>query len=532
MSTPARKDGNSRRNFDIIVVGAGNAGYSAALSAAESLGSGTGVLLIDKCPEIWAGGNTYFTAGAMRTVHDGLADVLPIVNNVDNELRQLIDLDPYGSADFLSDLQRVTGGRYDRALGQTLVDESNSTIKWLASYGVRFQLSFNRQAYKVNGRYKFWGGMCLKTQDGGKGLVEDYKAACSRNGITTWYSTAAKKIVLQSSTGSVAGLVVETKPEGLIELRAKAVVLAAGGFEANPRMRAQYLGHGWDLAHVRGTPYNTGEVLEMAMRDLNAKQAGNWSGCHSVAWDANSPHNSGDRVISNEYTKSGYPLGITVNISGERFFDEGSDLRNYTYAKFGKAILNQPTGTAFQIWDSVGVSWLRSEEYRDEIVDKIHASSIEELSHKLANYGLTNPARLVETVHEYNEAIAQAEQECSGRKWDPSVKDGLTTQSSKISLAIPKSNWALPLKKGPFVAIRVRCGVTFTFGGLAIDPRTSGVISALTDEAIPGAFCCGEMVGGLFYDNYPGGSGLTSGATFGRKAGNHAARLVQTASRL
>lgn len=515
-----------KSNYDIVVVGGGNAGYSAAISAAESLGPISKVLLIDKCPEEWAGGNTYFTAGAMRTIHRGLDDVLPIVNNVDTALADLIDLDPYTRDDFLSDLKRVTGGRYDPALGETLIDESNATIKWLAGHGVRFQLSFNRQAYKIDGRYKFWGGMCLKTEDGGKGLVQDHQNACARLGVTVMHSTAGKQILLDPQTGAFAGMVAETASGDKVVFKAKAVILAAGGYEANPRMRAQYLGHGWDLAHVRGTPYNTGEMLEAAMRDVSARQAGNWSGCHATAWDANSPHNSGDRVISNEFTKSGYPLGITLNTNGDRFFNEGSDLRNYTYAKFGKAILGQPSGTAFQIWDSVGIPWLRSEEYRDEIVEKIHAPTIEELAAKLTKYGLENPARFAETVHEYNEAVSHAQAENPGRKWDPAVRDCLTTQSSWKQLTVAKSNWALPLTKGPYMAIRVRCGVTFTFGGLAIDPKTSGVISSLTGRTVPGVYCCGEMVGGIFYDNYPGGSGLTSGAVFGRKAGRHAASLV------
>lgn len=515
-----------RQLFDVVVVGAGNAGYSAAISAAESIGPNHRVLLIDKCPEEWAGGNTFFTAGAMRTVHRGLPDILPLVNNVDASLAKSIDLDPYTREDFLSDMHRVTGGRFDPALGEALVDESNETIKWLARHGVRFQLSFNRQAYKINGRYKFWGGLCLKTENGGKGLVQDHQASCARLGVTTWHSTAAKQIVLDPKTGSFVALVAETETGDKIEIQAHALILAAGGFEANPRMRAEYLGHGWDLAHVRGTPYNTGEVLEIAMRDVSAKQAGHWSGCHSVAWDANSPQNTGDRDISNEFTKSGYPLGITLNVSGERFFDEGSDLRNYTYAKFGKAILNQQAGTAFQIWDSEGIPWLRSEEYRDEIVEKIHASTIEELAEKCTAYGLENPSRFVETVNEYNEAVELFHKENPGRAWDPAVKDGLSTQSSKKNLRIPKSNWALPLNKGPYIAVRVRCGVTFTFGGLAIDPQTSEVISTLSGSTVPGVFCCGEMVGGLFYENYPGGSGLTSGAAFGRKAGQQAAQLV------
>lgn len=161
---------------DVIVVGGGNAGYCAALSAVEN--GAHHVVLIDKCPEEWAGGNSYFTAGAFRAVHGGLADLLPLVNNVDSNMAQLIDLEPYTTDQFQQDLKRVTAGRSDPELGLKLVGESNEAIKWLAKkVGVRFQLSFNRQAYHVNGRYKFWGGMALKTQDGGKGLIDDHRKA-------------------------------------------------------------------------------------------------------------------------------------------------------------------------------------------------------------------------------------------------------------------------------------------------------------------------------------------------------------------
>ncbi|ROV99095.1 hypothetical protein VMCG_06607 [Cytospora schulzeri] len=518
------------QDWDVLVVGGGNAGFSAAISASEGLserGVKPRVLLIDKCPPSWAGGNSYFTAGAMRCVHDGLSDVLPIVNNVDAQLAEKIDLDPYTQKDFLNDLHRVTDGRYDRDLGRNLVGDSNETVKWLAKHGIRFQLSFNRQAYKIGDRYKFWGGMCLKTQDGGKGLMEDHRNAAEKMGVCVEYEIAAKSIKTNPVTGAFESLQAVKKDGSTFTIKAKTVILAAGGFEANPRMRAQYLGHGWDLGHVRGTPYNTGEVLEIAIRDLGAKQAGHWSGCHSVAWDADSPANTGDRETSNEFTKSGYPLGITVNRTGERFFDEGSDIRNYTYAKFGKAILGQPGGVAFQVWDGEGIPWLRDEEYRDEVVRKTYGDTIEELAAKLEKgEGLESARKFVETVNEYNDAVSRHRQEKGDLKWDPSVKDGLSTQSSSKSLRIPKSNWALPLTKGPFMAIKVCCGVTFTFGGLAVDPTTSGVISNATGKAIPGVYCCGEMVGGLFYENYPGGSGLTSGATFGRRAGFQAAATI------
>jgi succinate dehydrogenase/fumarate reductase flavoprotein subunit len=348
------------------------------------------------------------------------------------------------------------------------------------------------------------------------------------------YNAAAQKINTDLHTGAFASLLANQEGKPLL-INAKALILAAGGFESNPRMRTQYLGPGWDLAHVRGTPYNTGECLEMVIRDINAKQAGNWSGCHSVAWDANSPANTGDREISNEFTKSGYPLGVTLNIKGERFFDEGSDLRNYTYAKFGRAILAQPQSVAFQVWDSKGMPWLRSEEYRDEIVEKIHGATIEELAENCKGRGLENSTNFVQTMKEYNEAVYRHREEHPDLKWDPAIKDGFSTQSSKQQLAVPKSNWALPLDEGPFVAVKVGCGITFTFGGVAVDPKTAGVISNLNGKVVQGVFCAGEMVGGLFYENYPGGSGLTSGAVFGRKAGisaaEHAKKESQAAAR-
>ncbi|KAI0517490.1 FAD binding domain-containing protein [Xylaria bambusicola] len=513
---------------DVLIVGGGNAGFSAAISAAEC--GARQVLLIDAAPEHWAGGNSYFTAGAFRTVHDGLDDLLPIVNNVPDEKRDKIDVKPYTEADFAGDIKRICLDRADPELAGILVRESNQTVKWLAKHGVRFQLSFNRQAYEVDGRIKFWGGLALKTEDGGKGLIEDHRRAAARLGVQIEFSTAAKSLMIDPDSNHVNGVIAQG-PEGNVqEIRAGAVILAAGGFEANPRLRAQYLGPTWDFAKVRGTPFNNGACLDMAIQQAGAKQAGNWSGCHSVAWDANAPANSGDRVISNEFTKSGYPLGLMLNRDGNRFVDEGVDLRNYTYAIFGKAILAQPGHFAFQVWDSQTISWLRPEEYRDEVVEKIKADTIEELAQKLADHGLVNTSQFVDTITTYNEAAAAFRRENPDKIWDPSVKDSLSTQSSQKRLPLAKSNWALPLNQGPYLAVKVTCGVTFTFGGLAVDPETSAVISSFTNQPIPGLYTAGEMLGGIFYDNYPGGSGLTSGAVFGRRAGRAAATAV-TASR-
>jgi len=253
-------------------------------------------------------------------------------------------------------------------------------------------------------------------------------------------------------------------------------------------------------------------------RSVGAKTVGDWEGCHSTAWDANASADGGEREMTNQYTKSGYPLGIMVNKEGLRFVDEGEDFRNYTYAKFGRAILKQPGGYAFQIWDAKMLEHLRKEEYADEVVKKAWGDSIEELAGILSqsDWGLEDARQLVQTIHDFNEA---ANLKNSVHEWNPAVKDRL---SAEIGLQIPKSNWALPIDKAPFMAVKVACGITFTFGGLAIDPMTAGVLSAVTDKIIPGLFCTGEMVGGLFYGNYPGGSGLTAGAVFGRRAGHSA----------
>ncbi|PNS17051.1 hypothetical protein CAC42_5015 [Sphaceloma murrayae] len=507
---------------DILVVGGGNAGYCAAVAAAQE--GARSVILIDKCPEEWSGGNTYFTAGAMRAVHGGLSDLLPLVNNVEKETIDKIDLDPYTKEDFRADMDRICMARSDPKLSEILINDSNGAIKWLAKNGIRYQLSFNRQAFYRDGRYKFWGGLALKTEDGGKGLVEDHKKIAARHGVKVYHSASATKLH-NDDAGAVTAVSVDYKGR-VITIATRATILAAGGFEANSRMRSQYLGPGWDLAYVRGTPYNTGDCLEMAFRDVQARPAGHWSGCHSTCWDANAPKDSGDRQVSNEFTKSGYPLGVMVNSAGQRFVDEGVDFRNYTYAIFGRQILAQPGGFAFQIWDSRTIPWLRSEEYRDEVVTKIHAESIEELADLCALEGLESKESLIQTLNEYNKAVCAHMVEFPERKWDPAVKDGMSTQSSSLRLPLGKTNWALPIDKPPFLAVKVTGGITFTFGGLAVNPETTAVVSMTTHREIPGLFCVGEMLGGLFYSNYPGGSGLTSGAVFGRRAGIAATRFL------
>jgi precorrin 3B synthase CobZ len=516
---------------DVLVVGSGNAGFSAAASAKEH--GASKVIVLEKAPESWAGGNSTFTAGAYRTVFYGLEDVLPLVNNVTPEMAERIDMTPYLEKDFMADLMRITSGRSEKALADVLVRDSNATTKWLHGNGIKFQLSFNRQAYSIGGRQKFWGGLVLKVEDGGKGLTQQHQANAKRLGVDVRYDSPVVKI-LQNKEGAVTGAVVQRLDGSNYKIRAQGgVVLCAGGFEANARLRAQYLGPNWDLAYVRGTPYNTGDLLNMAIRDLGAKPAGNWSGCHSTCWDFNAPTEAGDQILTNQFTKSGYPLGLMFNTDGSRFVDEGEDMRNYTYAKFGRAILQQPNGVAFQVWDANGTNWLRSEEYADDVTERVSANSTEELAEKLKAKGLKNTTNFVTSIEEYNEAVRAFKLENPQSEFDPSKKDGLSTISSMKSLTrgADKTNWAIPITKAPFLAVKITCGITFTFGGLKTDAETAGVIGNITGRPIPGLFCSGEMIGGLYYGNYPGGSGLTAGAVFGRKAGRAAAERVRSSQR-
>ncbi|XWX01935.1 hypothetical protein V2A60_009967 [Cordyceps javanica] len=509
---------------DVLVVGSGNAGFSAALSASQS-GAGR-IVLIDKCPEEWAGGNSYFTAGAYRVVHDGLKDILPLVRNVTEEQAAKIQLAPYTQSDFLNDIRRVCEDKSDPALSHALVSESNAAVKWLASNGIRFSLSFNRQAYEVDGKIKFWGGLCLKTLDGGKSLIKDHTAAAYKQGIELYYST--ELISLQHAVDGERVTATVRNDGKTTSITAGAVILAAGGFEANPEMRRRFLGTGWENAAVRGTPYNTGECLRLAQDLLGAQSVGDWAGCHSVAWDAaHSDPNQGDRLASNEYTKSGYPLGLMLNIHGKRFVDEGEDVRNYTYAKFGRAILQQPEHAAFQVWDAQTSGWLRDEEYRAERAERLEADTLEELADLCAARGLADRDAFLATIRAYNSAVAARPADAAAA-WNPAVKDGLSTGARLVP---PKSNWALAVDTPPFLAVKVTCGITFTFGGLRVDPGTAQLVDR-AGRLVPGVYCAGEMLGGLFHGNYPGGSGLTSGTVFGRRAGKAAAQHIGNSSKL
>ena len=487
---------------DVVVVGAGNAALCAALAAREE---GADVVVLERASEEERGGNSTFTGGAIRVAYDGVDDLKELFEISDTE-EQNTDFGTYTAADFFDDLARVTQYRTDPELAEILTDRSFETLKWMRAKGVRFGPMYSRQAFKVDGKFKFWGGLTVEAIGGGPGLVDNLFAAAEKAGIRVLYQ--ARAIGLLRDDAGVHGVRLRQQGETR-EIAAKAVILATGGFQANTEMRARYLGPGWELAKVRGTRFNTGDGLNMAF-EAGAMSHGNWSGCHSVGWDMNAPP-FGDLAVGDGFQKHSYPFGIMVNADGQRFVDEGADFRNYTYAKYGAVILGQPYQFAWQIFDSKVIPLLR-DEYRIRRMTKVQADSLEDLAGKLEG---VDAERFLQTVKTYNDAVE------TNTPFDPTVKDGRATKG----LDVPKSNWANRIDEPPFEAYGTTCGITFTFGGLRIDAE-SRVID--TEEVpIPGLYGAGEIVGGLFYFNYPGGSGLIGGSVFGRIAGTSAAQAVK-----
>ena len=486
---------------DVLVVGAGNAGLCAALAAADE---GAKVIVLERAPVDERGGNSAFTAGAMRVAYNGVDDLRDLMPHLTDDEVAITDFGSYTEDDFFSDIAKVTEYRSDPDMAELLVTRSFETLKWMSSKGVRFLPIYGRQAFKVDGRFKFWGGLTVETNGGGPGLVESLFHAAEAAGIEVWYEARALSLVADDD--GIHG--VRVRRHGRTEeVSADGVILAAGGFEANTEWRARYLGRGWDLAKVRGSRFNTGDGIRMAL-EAGAMPYGNWSGCHAVGWDRNAP-DFGDLAVGDGFQKHSYPFGIMVNADGRRFVDEGADFRNYTYAKYGHVILEQPGQFAWQIFDQQ-VTHLLRDEYRIRQVTKVTADTLEELVHKLDG---VNAEVALGTIREYNDSIRR------DVPFDPNVLDG-----RKADLTVPKSNWANPLVDPPFEAYQVTCGITFTFGGLRIDGN--GQVIDTEGRPMAGLYACGELVGGIFYFNYPGGSGLTSGSVFGRLAGRSAGTSV------
>ncbi len=301
-------------------------------------------------------------------------------------------------------------------LVELLVTKSFESLNWMRNKGVRLIPIYGRQAFKIDGKFKFWGGLTVESVGGGPGLINMLTASAKKRGIDVRYSTRGMDLLFDGSR--IEGIRVREHCD-VRELRAKSVVLACGGFEANPEWRTRYLGPGWDLAKVRGSRYNIGDGIRMAL-DIGAVPRGNWSGCHAVQWEMNAPE-FGDLAVGDQFQKHSYPFSILINATGKRFVDEGADFRNYTYAKYGRVVLEQPGQFAWQIFDQK-TKHLQRDEYRIRQITKVTANTIEEFAQKLEG---VNAAEFVKTIKEYNAAVK------TDVPFNPNVKDGRGTHGPR-----------------------------------------------------------------------------------------------------
>ena len=487
--------------FDVIVVGGGNAALVSALTAHEE---GARVLILDASTKAERGGNSRFAGAIFRIAHNGLSDLEPLLCDATRADVATVEVGAYTRELYEADLMSTSQGRSDRGQMDILFSDSLATVQWMRDQGVQWELNvgkyFSRDA-SGGAKLPLPLGAELRAHGEGVGLMAALWAAVERSDIEVQYESPACDLIAQGDT--ILGVRARQR-DRFVDFHGK-VILASGGFEASPAMRRRYLGDGWDLVKVRGTRFNTGVMLDRAMA-AGAQSFGHIGGCHSSPQDMHAP-DVGDLNTHNQTSRYSYPFSIMVNVEGRRFMDEGEDLFALTYAKTGNEIRKQPQGIAYQIFDQKALHLL---EPRYKTSRAVVADTIEDLAGALR----IDPAALTRTVAEYNAA-------CRPGEFDPFVKDGLGTTEG---YAPRKSNWARPVDQGPFVAHGVTCGITFTYGGVRTD-LTTRVLSN-ENQPMPNLYATGEIVGGLFWHNYPGGAGLTRGAVFGRIAGREAARLA------
>lgn len=488
---------NEFQDPDVLVIGAGNAGLIAAISAREA---GARVTMLEASASAERGGNSRFASAVFRFAHAGKADLRTIVDSDQGVDWDAVEDSAYSVDMFTAD---VTGGvdesAVDPMLVRSFVAGSQETVRWLAERGVRWHLIPRPGRGPV---IRLPRGGEIGVTGNGVALVETLFDVSERLGVDTRYETQAVDLLLDGR--KVIGAMVETGG-ATHELRARTVVLACGGFEASASRRRHYLGEEWGRAKVRGSCQDDGAMLERAL-EIGAGPKGDWTAAHAVPIDVNAPE-MGDLRIGDATARYSFSFGITVNTRGERFTDEGADEMPFVYSEFGRKILGQPDGLAFQLFDRRAETLL---EPRYEGAEPVVADTIGQLADAL---GISSE-RLVRTVTDFNRA-------CSDGAFDPGAKDGLAAHPDAQP---PKSNWARPLDMPPFSAYPVTCGITFTTGGGLAADENGSVLDA-TGEPLPGLFAAGEILGGYFRSTVPTGAGLMRGAVLARRAGRAAAAV-------
>jgi tricarballylate dehydrogenase len=453
--------------FDVLVAGGGNAGLCAALSARER---GASVLVLECAPLEFRGGNSRHTRN-LRVMHDTPIDVLT---------------GAYTEDEYFTDLVGVTGGETNEALARVAIRESATALRWMRSYGARFQPSLSGTLHLGRTNAFFLGG--------GKALMNAFYAAARNLGIEVLYN--AEVIALRITKGRFESATVLINGES-IEVRAKALIAAAGGFEAD----LEWLQEAWGAAAlnfiVRGTPYNRGKVLKLLLQN-GAESVGDATQCHCVAVDARAPRFDGGIVTRLDCL----PLGIVVNKGGERFYDEGEDLWPKRYAIWGRLIAQQPDQIAWSIIDRKSAG-----RFMPSVFPPVEADSMEDLAGKLQ----LPVEELTATVRNFNGAVRPG-------TFDHTVLDGCHTQG----LTPSKTNWAQRLDTPPFAAYPLRPGITFTYLGVKVNRRAALLMGE--GGGAENIFAAGEiMAGNILGKGYLAGFGMTIGNVFGRIAGREAA---------
>ncbi|KAI2694764.1 hypothetical protein CBS147372_9603 [Penicillium roqueforti] len=469
--------------YDAIVVGGDNAALCAAISAHEA---GARAIILGAASKEERGGNSRYAGAAFRAVHSGMDQAKTALTPQALDEAKSRSISPLTKENFHVDLTSTSHGRNDPVLSEVLVNESWSAIDWMKSKGE----TTVRKYYwdKLDGTVDLIAAVPKKAVQDGLGLIQNLFAAVEKTDNVVRYDAPVHSLLLNGDTVHEVRV---RETDCYSEIHG-AVILASGGFSANPAMKRQYLGEGWDLIPVRGTRHNTGTMLQHTI-EAGAQPVGNWGAAHASPQDINAPL-VGDIAKTPVIPRYSYTYAITINVNGERLFDGREDEFAMTYAKIGKIIGDQPRSIAYQIFDQKTINLLQP---RYATGDAVYAQTV-------------------------RRACEKAEHFCPNvDAFDSQHLDGLLT----ALLAIPKSNWALPLSSPPFVAYGVTCGITFTYGGIASDTRAR----VLNNEGrpMPGLYCTGEIAGGIFHHNYAGGPGLTKGAVFGRIAVREATQYAK-----
>lgn len=470
MSQQSTKQPDLSKGYDILVIGGGNAALCAAMTAREA---GKSVLLVEVSPEDFRGGNSRHTRN-LRYMHTEGNEFLT---------------GPYSEDEFFQDLLRVTGGKTNEELARFTILQSNNVGEWMQKHGCMFQPAMRGTLHLARTNAFFLGG--------GKGLMNAYYKTAEKLGVSVSYETKVQDLVIKDGVFKEA---VVTRDGQTIRIKASAVVVASGGFQANLDWLKEEWGEAADNFIVRGSPYDRGKMLRVLLKN-GASQIGDPKQCHAVAIDARAPKYDGGIVTRLDCVS----FGVVVNRECKRFYDEGEDFWPKRYAIWGRLVAKQPNQIAYSIIDSKSIDL-----FMPSVFPPLEAATIAELGQKLE----LDPKHLEETITEFNAATQKG-------SFDPAELDDCVTEG----LEPKKSHWARPIDTPPFYGYPLRPGITFTYLSVEVNDRAQVIMA--DKKSAQNIFAAGEiMSGNILGQGYMAGFGMTIGTVFGRVAGQEAANHV------